>query len=550
MFIKKILVENYKCFQGRFELELKNGTNILVGDNEAGKSTILQAIHLALSGLLNGRYLRNELSQYLFNYNVEKEYIDSLSTEEVQPPPHILIEIFFEGDDLPLFEGDANSERKKGCGLSFKIEFDTDYTEEYNELIKGDVKTIPIEYYKVSWKTFARESITSRSIPIKSVLIDSTFTRRPNGSDLYISRIIRNDLEEKEKVGISQAHRKLKETFMADDTIKAINKKISDKANITDKKVKISVDLSSQNAWETSLMTYLDEIPFHHIGKGEQCIIKTNLALAHKKAKEANLILLEEPENHLSHSKLNQFINAIKTQCEDKQILISTHSSFVANKLGLENLILLHNQKEARLNDLKPDTQEFFKKLPGYQTLRLLLCEKAILVEGDCDELVVQRAYIDSNDGKLPIEDCIDIISVGLTFKRFLEIADKIEKPVAVLTDNDGSVENLKKKYEDYLGEKKKENIEIFYDDIEDTGDLKIGDDKFNYNTLEPKIVKANNLNKMNGIFSKSFSNIDDLHKYMKNNKTDCALTIFDSKEKIKYPEYIKKAIEWCNGKK
>ncbi len=28
-------------------------------------------------------------------------------------------------------------------------------------------------------------------------------------------------------------------------------------------------------------MTYLDEIPFHFVGKGEQCIVKTELALSH-----------------------------------------------------------------------------------------------------------------------------------------------------------------------------------------------------------------------------------------------------------------------------
>ena len=84
-------------------------------------------------------------------------------------------------------------------------------------------------------------------------------------------------------------------------------------------------------------MTYLDKIPFNYIGKGEQCIVKTKLALAHKKAKEASIILMEEPENHLSYSKLNELIAAIKEHCKEKQIIISTHSSFVANKLGLKS---------------------------------------------------------------------------------------------------------------------------------------------------------------------------------------------------------------------
>ena len=236
--------------------------------------------------------------------------------------------------------------------------------------------------------------------------------------------------------------------------------------------VKISVDLSTQNAWEMGLMTYLDEIPFHYIGKGEQSIIKTNLALSHKKSQEANILLLEEPENHLSHSKLNELIGKITANLENKQIIISTHSSFVANKLGLDHLILLNDLKSTRLNELSDDTKIFFSKLAGYDTLRMILCKKAILVEGDSDELVVQKAYMVNNQNKLPIEDGIDVISVGTAFLRFLEVAEKINKAVSVVTDNDGDVEAVKKKYADYIGDNKKMNIKICFDENVDCRDL------------------------------------------------------------------------------
>lgn len=65
MHIKKIIIENFKCFEGRFSLGLNSQLNILVGDNEAGKSTILEAIHMALSGWIYGRYLGAELTQNL-----------------------------------------------------------------------------------------------------------------------------------------------------------------------------------------------------------------------------------------------------------------------------------------------------------------------------------------------------------------------------------------------------------------------------------------------------------------------------------------------------
>jgi putative ATP-dependent endonuclease of OLD family len=547
MNITKVTIENYKCFNGKFTISPNKGLNIIVGDNEAGKSTILEAIHLALTGLLNGRYLKNELTQYLFNIETVNAYVKNISEKKPATLPHVLIELCIEGEDIALFEGDGNIDKKKDCGVSFRICFDEKYQAEYEELLKaGNIKTVPIEYYDIVWTSFARQGITAKSIPLKSALIDSTSSRYQNGSDIYISRIIRENLEHKEIVDITQAYRKMQEVFMDEKAIIAINDKIKTAAKISDKDVKLSVDLSSKNAWETSLMTYLDDIPFHNIGKGEQCIVKTKLALGHKKSQEANIILIEEPENHLSHTKLNELIQSIKENLGIKQIFISTHSSFVANKLGLDSLILLNDCKTVKLTDLKPETKNFFSHLSGYDTLRLILCKKAILVEGDSDELIIQKAYMNENGNKLPIEKGIDVISAGTAFLRFLEIAEKLNKPVAVVTDNDGDVSALETKYENFIGGKAKPNISICYDTTIDSGALVIGkkNKPFNYNTLEPKILKENSIAILNKILGTTYTTDEDLHKYMKSNKTECALKIFETEEAIKFPQYILSAIE------
>ncbi|HDH50279.1 MAG TPA: hypothetical protein ENH04_02630 [Nitrospirae bacterium] len=193
--IKEINIENFKCFQGTFNLILNEGLNILVGDNEVGKSTILEAMHLALTGIFNGKYLRNELTQYLFNNKVVEAYIKSLEEKgaTIPMPPHIVIEIFIGGDeDMALLEGDQNSKKTRASGISLKIAFNEKYKPEYESLIKsGGIKTIPIEYYDIIWTSFARDTITAKSIPLKSALIDSSSYRYRSGSDVYISQIIR-----------------------------------------------------------------------------------------------------------------------------------------------------------------------------------------------------------------------------------------------------------------------------------------------------------------------------------------------------------------------
>ena len=541
MKIKKIIIKNFKCFTD-FQFVLNEGINIIVGDNEAGKSTILESVHLALTGIISGRYLKNELSQHLFNNIAVKTYLDGIKNNLPSLLPEILIEVFFEkNDDIAILEGNGNSLREEVPGVSLKILFDENYREEYAELLKTHEKvtSIPIEYYKIDWQSFARSSITARSIPFKSALIDSASNRFQNGSDIYISRIVRELLDPSDIVAITQARRHLNDSFQENATIQNINQKIKkETSTVSSKKIELAVD-TSQNEWDGTLITYLDDVPFHQVGKGEQCIVKTNLALSHKKAKEANIILLEEPENYLSHSKLNFLLRNIKDRCLDKQILISTHSSFVANKLGLKQLVFLHNQNTVSFNKLNEETQSFFDRLPGYDTLRLILCKKAILVEGSSDELVVQKAYRLTHNDRLPIEDCIDVISVGTSFLRFLEIAEKIQIPLSVVTDSDGDIGALQKKYNRYLENGYKGSIKIHFDS---TIDKRVGED-FNYDTLEPKMVKANGFDKMNAILGTSCKTKDELHKYMKNNKTECALRIFDSKEQIKFPQYILDAI-------
>lgn len=544
MAILKIKISNFKGIKGLFTLELNKGLNILVGNNETGKSTILEAIHLTLTGLYGGKYIHNELSQYLFNNEVVEEYLQSVNSGSPIEPPCVLIEIYFDGSINPEFEGNLNTDHaSKVEGLQFKIAYNDKYNDEYQKVVNAkQLASLPIEYFEASWTSFARKPITVRSIPIKSAMIDSSNYRYQNGSDVYISRIVKDLLSAEEITSVAQAHRNMRDGFVGDAAIVAINDRISKESTIIDGKVSISVDLGTKNAWENSLVTQIDEIPFGYIGKGAQCVVKTELALTHKRAQDASIILLEEPESHLSYSKLNQLISAIEGKYSEKQIIISTHNSFVANKLDLNNIVLLDNHETVKIKDLA--SADFFKKIAGYDTLRLMLCKKAILVEGDSDELVVQKAYMQQHGGRLPIQDGIDVISVGTSFLRFLEIASCLKRPTAVVTDNDGDVASLEKKYDAYLGENQKLFIKICFDDTVDTGTLKIGKADFNYNTLEPKLLKANSRAMFNRIFGTKYASDDELLKYMKQHKTDCAMAIFDSTEAIAFPDYILEAIK------
>ena len=99
------------------------------------------------------------------------------------------------------------------------------------------------------------------------------------------------------------------------------------------------------------LVPHLDDLPFGFVGKGEQSSLKVLLAL-NRKVQDAHIVLVEEPENHLSFTNLNQLVSKIGEKCKDKQVFITTHSSYVLNKLGLDSLVLLTPTTGLRLTDL------------------------------------------------------------------------------------------------------------------------------------------------------------------------------------------------------
>ncbi len=531
MHIKKIKIEGFKTFR-KLSLDLNKCLNIIVGNNETGKTTLLEAINLVLSCQLDGRYLQYEMNPYIFNSVMVKDYFNALRKGEHLSPPQVLIEAYLDDDksnELAKLRGKNNSERDDCPGLYLKIELDEDYTNNFKDYTNtsGNSDILPIEYYKITWRSFADNPVP-RNLPFRAKIIDTSLVRGYLGPNKYLSRIISDVLDEEQRILLAMTYRKLKHSFMNEDGIRKINEHLTvKKGDITAKTLTISMDMSARSTWDSSITAHLDNIPFDSIGKGEQCRIQMKLAI--EAAGDSNVLLIEEPENHLSHSNMYGLIEEITQRGTDRQIILTTHSNFVLNKLGIDNLKLLSPSGGTMdLADLLPDTKEYFMKLPGYDTLRLILSAKTILVEGPSDELIVQKAY-KKKHGKLPLEDGVDVISVGMSFKRFLEIGKLLKLNIRVVTDNDGSVKKLKEKYEDYLDKKKVENIKICYDSDESC------------QTLEPQLLKANSLKVLNKVLGTNFESDDALLTYMRmpKNKTNSALKVFNSDENLKFPDYI-----------
>ncbi len=438
MLVESLRLINFKKFKDR-AFEFNEDVNIFVGDNNAGKSTILEALEIVLNFQYRGRPLNNEFSPDLFNCDAVADFL--ASPKAPTDLPVLVIEAYMK--NVPDYRGTNNSLLKDAQGVQVKASFDSDFTEAYRDYMAAGapITSIPVEFYKVEWMDFAWNVIKPMSKKFRALYIDPTRIHPTFGKNQYISNVLSTALKKDEEYRLSLNYRETLQTFNDTDEVKIVNKDLDSDNKITDKKLTIAANTMPAGALQNGLQLEVDAVPFHMIGKGEQSKVQIKLAL-HNKSKDIDLVMMEEPENHLSHVELSKLVQDIEDQRDGKQLFLTTHSSYVLNKLSIAKICLLHDSYK-RLHLLDKEVVKTLKRLPGYDTLRVALSKTVVLVEGPSDELVLKKIYRDNNKGRLPEHDGIDIIVVrGVGFKTFIEIGKEIGTAVNVLRDNDGDYAN------------------------------------------------------------------------------------------------------------
>ena len=323
----------------------------------------------------------------------------------------------------------------------------------------------------------------------------------------------------KERAAHRSKYRQMKEQFCRDN-FEALNNRVSN-----DKDYSFGLDSKQTKLFNQDLMIYEDSVAIDNKGTGRQVIIKTDFALE-KAGENIDVILIEEPENHLSHGNLKKLVKTI-SETQSGQIFITTHNSLISTRLELENLLILSDNKTDKplsLQELSKDTSNYFLKAPPAGILEFVLSSRVILVEGPSEYILFDKFYEEVTGRKLD-SDNVHVMDIrGLSFKRYLELAKISGSKIAVVTDNDGNFqEKCVEKYKDFQF---LANVQIFFDANND------------YQTFEVLLYNSNK-----GFCDAQFPN--DALKFMLANKTDSALRLLQSDASIQVPDYIKRAIEW-----
>ncbi|MEF9506803.1 AAA family ATPase [Burkholderia sp. 1B3(2022)] len=517
--IEKLVLSNFKKFDS-LELEFDPQLNLLIGDNEAGKSSVLLALELVMSG--SRSKIETIGIETLLNADAVKAFQDGPCT--VERLPKLFVEIYLSAGKDPGLNGTNNSKRLERDGLRMTFEPILEFSKDIAEALKEDPDNFPFEYYGVQFYTFAGEAYSGIKRHIRHLAIDSSKIDSEYAAREYTRSVFAMHADVGNRSRLENAYRKSKGEFK-NGKLKELNDTLMD--------YKFGVRTSAKANLESDLVITENEIPIESKGKGRQCFIKTEFAL-NKKGGENRLdvLLLEEPENHLSHATMHRLIERI-AQSANKQLFIATHSSLISSRLDLRKAILLGPRgKHARLNKLPSDTAKFFMKAPDNNVLEFALSRKVILVEGDAEFILLDALY-QKHAGSTLKKDGVHVISVGGTsFKRYLDLAKLLDVRTAVIRDNDGDYQkNCVDNYAEHLLPQAK----IF------------ADTDSNKRTTFEICLYEDNKAVCDEVFRKPKRKLEPL-AYMLANKADAAFDLLQEKEaELVAPTYIQEAIKWIN---
>lgn len=213
-----------------------------------------------------------------------------------------------------------------------------------------------------------------------------------------------------------------------------------------------------------------ESLPSTHNGLGYKNLIKISFLLqeftkviATRAQASIPLLFIEEPEAHMHPQLQSVFVKYLENVIEKMngnriQIIMSTHSSHVANSVPFskirymrrhKNYIVCKNLEEyyskALLIDEKKKDLDFLRKYMTLSRCDLYFCDKAILIEGAAERLLIpdminkceKRGFFTEKSPALSSQYC-SLIEVGGAYAhRFFEMVDFLEIPTLILTDID-----------------------------------------------------------------------------------------------------------------
>lgn len=355
MYISKMRLENFRCFEGVKELTFNSGVNYFVGNNNCGKTTIFRAIEFLKSAKTRDRWITK---------GKEDEDVSVEITLEGEN-----LADFLEQDDLKKFQPYLINGSKLIIKKSSKLSIWKDN--------KGKDKEISIKNvsaFNPETEIFENPFGVGDTV---SALFDSQFVWSDINSDEYnnfgktttiVSKLINNITENFRKsdkwLDFEQAH---KETFGDEGLVSVLNglqSRIEEvmKTQYGETKVNFSFGIPTiDNFFKTGQILLEDngiQTDISEKGTGMQRALALTLIQVYSqigdKSREITkpiLFFIDEPETFLHPSAQDKLLQSLNQLSSNHQIFITTHSPYLLKNFNSStNKLSIFSRNEHAIN--------------------------------------------------------------------------------------------------------------------------------------------------------------------------------------------------------
>ena len=458
MYLQKIRLQNFRCFRGPQVVEFNKGLNVLVGENDSGKTAIIDAIRIVM-GTTDQSWYRIEPT----DFHQEQKDID------------ICISLKF--SDLSQSEQAAfleclscetvNKEVKPCLYVNWKCKYLLNFQPSRISVSittgsNGDGPALPVEareLLRVTYLRPLRDSYSNMQAGRNSRLsqIVQGIPNLEEGISEYTTGVKLEDLSISGIASLSNYllanHLKLKEANAEIGTI--MNSKMLLKGDEVETAFEVAGTNSPDSKRLISLLEKLD-LTAHgdgasgKIGLGTSNILSMACELLLNRGAGSSFLLIEEPEAHVHAQRQLRLIQSLQaetaTDNSNQQIIITTHSPLMASVVKLENISIVKGAKVYSLRKAKTKLEDgdykFLERYLDATKANLFFAKSVMMVEGPSEELLIPTiAKLIGKDFTEYGVSVVNVRGIGLSrFARIFQRADSsevIDVKVACVTDRD-----------------------------------------------------------------------------------------------------------------
>jgi len=374
--LQSLKVKNYRSCKDTL-IELDNNTTVLVGANGSGKTNILTALMLLGSLTKPDRFRRNRHQEFSSEIEIEARYI--VNNKRLIHKCKLLVDNVGGNNDIVTGAEQSwyvydftKSKKRAKIPLEF---FDGTLSRRQNNLLLAGVETnqmlirhmIDGRIYPTTQNFDVKNNLNTEAIQaieeIYSLLDDVTYysaTQFTNPSNCPVSFEIETDGRNARALRLSDHKRFLYDLYQAKETEAFVEFKniigrehlnlVDDITFNTVETASIDVQVRTGGVINQQKRVKNLVVPQFQIGDNKLSpnqlsdgTFKTISLLFYVITKASSMLLIEEPEVCVHHGLLNSIIDVVQTYSEGKQIIISTHSDHILDKIDPEQVILVQN---------------------------------------------------------------------------------------------------------------------------------------------------------------------------------------------------------------